>query len=507
MAQADNNRIAKNSLMLSIRMLFTMWLNLYATRIVLQQLGTEDYGVYGVVGSIVSMLTILNSGLIKTIQRFITYELGKKDGNVNNTFCSLLNVTIIFGFVSVVILEILGVWFLEDYMKVPEESKAAAFWVLQFSIATTFVTLLSNPYNALIIAYEKMGVFAYISIIQVLLNFFAAFLLKYIPGNHLFWYGFFIMVSSITIRIIYQIYCKIKLSQFKYHLYFNKQQIIEILKFAGWASLDGGLSTIVWNGVIWIFNFCFGPAINAVYSISNQVNNSILGFAQNVQKAIDPQITKSYASGDFERHRKLVYSGSKIQAFIIFLIIIPFIIRCDYILHLWLGNVPNYAVEFCQMAVFMGLAVSFVEVARTSVVATGRIRRFVVIPNSLHLLLLPLCIVLNRLYDSPIVMMGAIIITYYIIYGIRLYIAAHGSVFSAKVMLLKTIMPCAIAGVVSFCILFFCSKVISNDLIGLLFFLSLSFVVIVLCTYCICLSHQEKNIIKNILIIKLKKSR
>lgn len=161
MAQSDNNRIAKNSLMLCIRMLFTMWLNLYATRIVLQQLGTEDYGVYGVVGSIVSMLTILNSGIIKTIQRFITYELGKKNGNVYNTFCSLLNVTIIFGFFSVVILEIFGVWFLEDYMKVPAESKNAAFWVLQFSIATTFVSLLSNPYNALIIAYEKMGVFAY----------------------------------------------------------------------------------------------------------------------------------------------------------------------------------------------------------------------------------------------------------------------------------------------------------------------------------------------------------
>lgn len=417
----------------------------------------------------------------------------------------MLNVTIIFGFFSVVILEIFGVWFLEDYMKVPAESKNAAFWVLQFSIATTFVSLLSNPYNALIIAYEKMGVFAYISIIQVLLNFLAAFLLKYIFGNHLFWYGLFIMVSTITIRIIYQVYCRIKLPQFKYRLYFNRQQIIEALKFAGWASLDGGLSTIVWNGVIWIFNFCFGPAINAVYSISTQVNNSILGFAQNVQKAIDPQITKTYASGDFERHRKLVYSGSKIQAFIIYLIIIPFIIRCDYILHLWLGNVPCYAVEFCQMAVFMGLAVSFVEVARTSIVATGRIRRFVVIPNTLHLLLLPLCMVLNRFYDSPIVMMRTVIITYYIIYGLRLYIAAHGSVFSAKVMLFKTIVPCAIVGVISFSILFFCSNIISYDLIGLLTFCSLSFVVIVLCAYSVGLSKQEKNIIRNMLIVKIRK--
>lgn len=504
MAQADNNRIAKNSLMLGVRMLFTMWLNLYATRIVLQQLGAEDYGVYGVVGSIVSMLTVLNSGLVKTIQRFITYELGKKEGNVNNTFCSLLNVTVIFGIVSVILLEILGVWFLNDYMKVPEESKNAAFWVLQFSIATTFVSLISNPYNALIIAYEKMGVFAYISIVQVLLNFLAAYCLQYIHGNHLLWYGLFIMFASIAVRIIYQIYCRIKLPQFRYHIYFNKRETFDVLKFAGWASLDGGLNTIVWNGVIWIFNFCFGPAINAVYSISTQVNNSILGFAQNVQKAIDPQITKTYASGDYERHRKLVYSGSKIQAFVIFLIIIPFIIRCDYILHLWLGKVPKYAVEFCQMAVLMGLAVSFVEVARTSIVATGRIRRFVVIPNSLHLLLLPLCLILNKYFNSPIVMMVAIVVTYYIIYGIRLYFAAKGSVFRIREMFLKTICPCLMVGLLAFGILKIISGKIHNDICGLLIFGVVSFFVIAVCAFILGLSHNERNVIKNIILQKIK---
>ena len=312
------------------------------------------------------------------------------------------------------------------------------------------------------------------------------------------------MFASIIIRIIYQIYCRIKLPQFRYHLYFNKRETFDVLKFAGWASLDGGLNTIVWNGVIWIFNFCFGPAINAVYSISTQVNNSILGFAQNVQKAIDPQITKTYASGDFERHRKLIYSGSKIQAFLIFLIIIPFIIRCDYILHLWLGKVPKYAVEFCQMAVLMGLAVSFVEVARTSIVATGRIRRFVVIPNSLHLLLLPLCLVLNKYFNSPIVMMAAIVVTYYIIYGIRLYLAAKGSVFSAKEMFFKTIFPCIVAGSFAFAILKIISEQIQNDICGLLIFSIVSLGVIAVSAFVLGLSHHERDVIINIILQKIK---
>lgn len=507
MAQADNNRIVKNSIMLGVRMLFTMWLNLYATRIVLKQLGADDYGVYSVVGSVVGMLTIFNNGLLKSIQRYITYDIGRNEKHVNDTFCSLLNATLIFGIISVVIIDVLGVWFLNDYMNIPEKSVNAAFWVLQFSIATMFVTLISNPYNALIIAYEKMDVFAYISVLQVLLNFGAAFCLQFICGNHLFWYGLFIMVSSILIRLIYQIYCRVKFPQFKYRLYFDKKQILETLRFAGWASLDGGLSTIVWNGVVWIFNFSFGPAVNAAYSISMQVNNSILGFAQNVQKAIDPQITKTYAIGDFERHNKLVYSGSKLQALVIFIIIIPFIIRCDYILHLWLGVIPKYVADFCKAAVLMGLTVSFVEVARTSIVATGRIRRFVVIPNSLHLLLLPLCLGLNRYFNSPIIMMVAIVISYVIIYGIRLYLAAKGSCFSAKEMLYKTIVPCMIVGVLSFVILDIISSILPDNFVGLLSLLLLTLCVVVLCAYAIGLSHHERELIKSMVVIILKRNK
>lgn len=492
MVVSENKRIAKNSCMLYIRMLFTMWLNLYATRIVLKELGSDDYGVYGVVGSVVAMFTIFNSGIVKAIQRFITFELGKENGNPNNIFCTLLNITFIFAIFTFIILEVIGLWFINTQMNIPESSKNAALWVYQFSILTTILTLISNPYNALIIAYEKINVFAYISIIQVILNFLAAFCLQFISSNHLFWYGLFIMLAAVSIRLLYQYYCHTHFIESKYHWYIDYNQVWNIAKFSGWATLDGGLNTIVWQGIIWIFNICFGPTINAVYAISGQINNAILSFAQNVQKAIDPQITKTYASGNYTRHCELIYSGSKIQVFLLYLIIIPFIIRTEYILQLWLGQVPAYQVTFCRLAVLMGLAVTFVEVARTSITATGKIRNFVLIPNITHLLLLPICYIINHIWNSPIIMMSTIVITYYIIYALRLYIASKVSIFSLRVFFYNVICRCTIIGVLSFSCIYLINKSIPQTFIGLITLLCISTLIIISFCFIIGISNNER---------------
>lgn len=479
MPLSDNKRIAKNSVMLYVRMMFTMWLNLYATRLILKYLGADDFGIYGVVGSVVGLCNIINSGIQKAVQRFITFEMGKPDGRPKEMFCTLMNIIIIFAVITFLLLEIGGTWFIYNKMNIPVQSQDAAFWVLQFSIAATILSLISNPYNALIIAHEKMNVFAFVSVMQAFLTCAAAFCLQYIPENRLVWYAFFIAVVAVGIRLMYQVYCRMKFPESKYRWFVDKEKMKSIGKFAGWATVDGGLNTITWQGVTIIFNLSFGVAINAVYQIASQVNNSFLSFAQNVQRAVDPQLTKSYAKGDYERHCWLIYNGSKLQVFLIYLLIIPFLIRAEYIMKLWLGEVPEHAVHFCQLAIFMSLVCAGFEVVRTSVIATGNIKKFVLYPNSAHLLLLPLCYLLNRIWTSPELMMVAIVVTYYIIYAYRLWLARKVSVFSLRLFIIRVIVPCCLVGVITAAITYLLNLLLPYNIWGLLLLVFLNAVVMV----------------------------
>ena len=504
MISQNNKQIAINSILLYVRMLFTMWLNLYATRIVLEELGAKDFGVYGVVGSIVTLFTVINSGIVKAIQRFITYELGVKEGHPNEVFNTLLNITFIFAIITFILLECLGLWFLNSHANIPNESQKAAFWVFQFSVLTTIITLISNPYNALVIAHEKMNIFAYISILQTLLNFIAAYSLKYITSNSLFYYALFLSIIAIGIRIVYQIYCRNKFPESRYKFYINKNQLKTIGIFSGWATLDGGLNTITWQGVTIIFNLSFGVTVNAVYNIATQLKNAVLSFAQNVQKAIDPQITKSYASGDFERHCLLIYNGSKIEIFLIYLILIPFLLRTKYILDLWLGEIPEYTIIFCQLAIFMSLLNAGFEIVRTSVIATGRIRKFVIYPNTMHLLLLPICYIINRYFNSPILMMIIVVIIDYLIYGFRLYLASRISVFKLSVFIKKVIIPSIFIGIITTILASQINKLLSNNLIGLSSLIIINAIILAITIYIIGINKSERQIINHIIKNKLK---
>lgn len=492
MPSSENKRIAQNSMMLYVRMLFTLWLNLYATRLVLKYLGADDFGIYGVVGSVVGICNIINIGIQKAAQRFITFEMGKPDGKPNEVFCTLMNVIIVFAIVTFILFEAGGIWFIYNKMNIPVQSQNSAFWVLQFSIAATILSLISNPYNALIIAHEKMNVFAFVSVIQVFLTCVAAFCLQYISENRLIWYSFFIAVVAVGIRLMYQIYCRTKFPESKYRWFVDKKRLNNIGRFAGWATVDGGLNTIVWQGITIIFNLSFGVAVNAVYQIASQVNNSFLSFAQNVQRAVDPQLTKSYAKGDYERHCWLIYNGSKLQVFLIYLLLIPFVIRADYIMKLWLGDVPEHAVVFCQLAIFMSLVCAGFEVVRTSVMATGNIRKFVLFPNSAHLLLLPLCYLLNKIWNSPEIMMVFIVITYYVIYAYRLWLARKVSVFSLRVFVTVVIGPCILVGCVTGMIMYSLHLFLPYDIWGLLLLVFLNALVMIPVAFCIGMQRNDR---------------
>lgn len=248
----SKERIVKNSLLLYVRMLFTMWLNLYATRLTLANLGIEDMGVYGVIGSIVSLFTVFTGGITSAVQRFITFELGLKDGQPNKVFCSSLNVIFILSGLMLVLLEVGGLWMLENKVNIPEASRAASFWVFQLSVLTCLVNLISIPYNALIIAHEKMNAFAVISIVQVVLNFLAAYSLSLFENNRLLLYAIMLAAASVLVRILYQIYCHRKFGEARYHREIDWDKIKAIGKFTGVSTISGVLSVMSGQGIIFI---------------------------------------------------------------------------------------------------------------------------------------------------------------------------------------------------------------------------------------------------------------
>lgn len=481
-------------------MLLTMGVNLYTTRIVLMNLGTDDYGTYNVVGSVITMFSLMNSGLLIANQRFISYEFGIPNGNVNRVFSSLLNITFLYALIIFIILESIGLWFLNTHINIPDNSKTSAFWVFQFSIISLILNLISNPYNALIIAHEKMHVFAFVTILQVILNFCAAYSLSFIANNRLFWYGFFIMIIYVIIRLMYQIYCRLKFKESIYHFTFDKVLLKDIGKFIGWITVDGGVNTFVWTSITWIFNIYFGVAINAVYNIANQIKNSVLSFAQNIQRAIEPQIISSYSSKDYNRHRKLVYLGSKSQLIMVFFIAIPFLVKTEYIMNLWLDDVPQYCIEFAQLSIFMSILNSGFESVRTAVTATGKIKKFSIIPNMIFLLIIPILIVVSQ-FHSPLLVMLILVIGDYIIYGIRFYFASKVSCISLKVFCMNVVLRIAIVFIVSFIFAYFLNSYFSDSIIGLIKLVFTSIFIITISAYLLGLNKEEKIILNQYIFI------
>lgn len=383
----NKTRIARNSLFLYLRMLVTMWLNLWATRLVLVNLGADDMGVYGVVGSVVGLFSVLTAGLTTAVQRYLAFEAGKDGGDVNEVFCSCLNVTFILSAFLLILLEVVGTWFLAHAVDIPLQSREAAAWVFQFSVITCMATLVSIPYNALLVAREKLDVFAWISILQVALNWAAAYALSFLASaDRLVTYALLLALISLLVRVVYQVYCHLTFEEARYHWGINRKLIKEVGRFAGISTASNTLNMITSQGIVLIVNWTFGVGLNAVYQIALQLKNAIMSFGMNIFKAISPQITKTYANGELEAHRTLVYTGSKVEIYMIFFIMIPFLFKTEYILSLWLGNVPEYTTGLCRAMVVLSMLYAGFEPIRTAVMATNRMGKFLIIPETFYLI-------------------------------------------------------------------------------------------------------------------------
>lgn len=452
----NKNRIVKNSLLLYVRMLFTMWLNLWTTRLVLSNLGVDGMGVYGVVGSIVGLVSIFTSGVTNAVQRFINFEAGKENGNANLIFCSSLNIIFIISVIVFVLLECIGVYMLYYSVNMPISRLDTAFWVLQLSIITCVVNLISVPYNALVIAHEKMDAFAVISVIQAILTFIAVFYL-YCFANRLLVYSIMMAAISVLVRIIYQVYCHYKFEEADFHVVIDKEILKQIVRFTGISTISGALQVFVSQGIVFVINWTFGVALNAVYNIALQLKNAILSFAFNLFKAISPQIIKTYANNEIEKHKKLVYGGSKLEAYLTYFIIIPFFFKADYIMYLWLGNVPDYTKEFSICIVIISITYALFEPIRSSVLASNRITRFLIVPDTFYLLVLPLGYYVSKITEAPIYLIISIVVMDVLTCILRTYYAVRVSPIETCELLKLVVLP---SGLV-FCMDMICCSFLS----------------------------------------------
>ena len=374
---ANNKRIAKNTLLLYVRMLFMMAVSLFTSRVTLAALGVTDYGIYDVVGGLVSMFSILSGSLSVSISRFITVEVGKGNKDrLKNIFSTSVSIQIFMALIICLIAEFAGVWFLNNKMVIPPERLYAAHWVLQLSILTFVVGLISLPYYAVIIAHEKMSAFAYISILEVVLKLVIVYLLYISPIDKLIVYAVLLACVAVVIRLVYGSYCKRHFEEARYSFCFDKSLLREMFGFIGWAFWGNGMVVLKDQGTNVLLNLFCGPVVNAARGVAMQVNNAVCSFVQNFMMAVNPQITKSYSVGNLTDTHKLIIRSAKFGFFILLILIMPICANIDYILGLWLVEVPEHTANFIVLVLLYSLLDCYGHPLITGVLAEGDIKRY-----------------------------------------------------------------------------------------------------------------------------------
>ena len=395
---ANNKRIAKNTLLLYVRMLFGMLVSLYTSRVILQTLGVEDYGVYNVVGGVISMFTFLNGAMSSATSRYITFEIGK--GNMEQlkkVFSTSLQIHAIIALLIVILGETVGLWFLMNELVIPDGRMDAAMWVYQCSVVTAVVTIMSVPYNADIIAHEKMAAFAYISVLEIILKLAIVYLLVVLPFDKLKVYAVLVLMVGLLIRCIYTCYCHKHFEESHYIHRIDKPLLKEMSSFAGW-SFWGNLAAILYSqGLNMMLNIFFGPVVNAARGIASQIQGVVQQFVSNFQMALNPQITKTYASGELDKMHSLMFRSARFSFMLLFFLSLPIMLETNYILTLWLGIVPENTVIFARIIIAISLIYTIANPCVIANQATGKVKVYQAVVGGLLLLILPISYIVLKM--------------------------------------------------------------------------------------------------------------
>lgn len=383
-------------------MLLTMAITLYTSRIVLNTLGVEDFGIYNVVGGFVTMFAFLNSAMASATQRFLSFEIGRKDlVQLRNVFSMSVNIHFIIAFVILLLAETVGLWFVNTQLTIPPERMNAAQWVYQFSILSMMVSIVSVPYNAIIIAHERMNVFAWVSIAEVSLKLLIVFMLQWFGFDKLKLYAVLVFSVSLIIRFIYGLYCKYNFKESKFRFFWDKPLFRTLMSYAGWNLWGNAASVIMGQGVNILLNIFFGPVVNAARGIAYQVRGAVQQFVGNFQMAMNPQIIKLYASDNMKQMHQLIFRGAKYSFFLLFIMSLPILLETEIILRLWLKTVPEYTVIFTRLIIVNILIDSISGPLMTAAQASGRIKLYQSVVGGLLILNLPISYLFLKLGFAP----------------------------------------------------------------------------------------------------------
>ena len=420
---ANNKHIAKNTMLLYFRMLILMLIALYSSRVVLNALGVEDYGIFNVVGGLISMFSIISGAISVAITRFITFELGKGDKEkLNLVFSSAVIIQLIMCVAIIVLAETVGLWFLNTHMSFPESRAFATNVIYQVTVFTFCITLTNIPYNACIIAHEKMRAFAYITIAEAVFKLLAALAIVYVSFDKLISYTLLLLLGIILTRIMYMVYCLRHFEEAHIHFKFDKSVLHDMFVYSGWTYIGASSALLRDAGGNILINVFYGPTANAARGIGVQVQSAVSQFATNFMTALNPQIVKNFAMGNHEYVNSLLFYGARFSYYVMLIFVIPIIINTPYILNLWLGQVPEYSVQFVRLALLFSISEAISQPLVTAASASGNIKRYQLLVGGLQLMNFPLSLLLLYLGLPPYTVYAVAICVSQLCLAGRLYI-------------------------------------------------------------------------------------
>lgn len=393
----NTKRVAKNTLFLYGRMLFSMVVSLYTSRAILHALGVEDFGVYNVAGGFVGMLSFLNTSMSGATSRFITFELGR--GNfekLRQTFASSFIIHIGIALLVVLVCETVGLWYVNNKLVVPSETMYDVKCLYQFAVISTFLGIIQTPYSAILMSHEKMDIYAYFDIFGVLLKLGLVFTLEFYMGDRLFLWGFLVFLQGLIMMGIYFTYCVRHYKETHFKFVWLPNILKPMLSFSGY-DLYGNLSVLIrTQGVNLLLNLFLGPIVNAAAAIATQVQGAVMGFASNIIAAMRPQLIKQYAVGDYKYLFNLLSGAMKMTCFLLALLTVPLLIELEYVLHLWLGILPDYTINICRLTLIFNYFTGISILLSVIIHATGRMKRISFINGTIYLMVLPITYVIFK---------------------------------------------------------------------------------------------------------------
>lgn len=492
---SNNKRIAKNTVVLYFRTFITMIVGLYTSRIMLRALGVDDYGINNLIGGLVAMSALVTGAVSSTITRFITYAIGEGNNDkMKVIFSTSVNVMIAISLVAVIVLEMAGIWFLNTQADIPYGRMEAAHWLLQFSIVTLVLNLISTPYNAAIVAHEEMSIFAYVSIAEVTSKLVICFLIMSYGGDRLILFAILSAFLALGLRLFYSWYCQRHYFETKYDLrLFDKSFFLEMSQFTGWYLIGNAVWVVNTQGLNMLINVFFGVTLNAARGIAVTVTNAITTFVNNFTIAFVPQITKSYANGDRNRVLLLIFQGTKFTWYLIFIFIIPVFLEADTLLLLWLGEVPEYSDIFLRFALFESWSIIISFALHNTILASGQLKRVQTRIAAYTSLIFPLTWLSFKL-GAPVWFSYIVFITLnttskaFTIYELKRIMD-----FPVILFLKKCVLRCLIVSVIAFILPTIIVYLIPQSIIRFFIVVPIAIVWTIVCEYYLGLELEEKK--------------